>query len=238
MPSQILTLKKLKPKRRTAGTRAGMDRTKILGAARSLWLSDGPKGCSIRAVASHLGVGPTTIHAHFHGGVGELKDELARAALAERAPPYKPGQDPGDYLRRLFDSFLTTCRQEPHLASLVVLGLSKDPLFSPVFAERLCATVAAIAKKRPLAVALQLVLSRLVGIIIIETGEAAFLNPAIAKEKIMKVIDSLPAAEFPTLKVLGERLAAGAEARSGTGYEQKTAYAAADILIGELSKAR
>jgi AcrR family transcriptional regulator len=223
-------------KKRTAGERAGMDRPTILEAALSLWLKDGPTGCSIRAIAADLGVSPTTIHSHFKGGVDELREELARAALEEQAPPYKPGQDPKDYLRRLFRSLLASCRQKPHLGDLILRGLTKDPLFNPIFAERLCATVAAIAEKQPLASTLQIALCRLAGMIIIETSDWAFLEPEAAKEQLKGLISALPGAQFPTLKGAGPKLAATADARSRAGYAEKMGYATADALIYELQK--
>jgi AcrR family transcriptional regulator len=221
---------------RKVGERAGMDRSKILQAALSLWLKKGPEGCSIRAVAAVLGISPTTIHSHFKGGAKKLKEDLAREALAKSAPPYKPGQDSKDYLRQLFRSLLEASRQNPHLGSLIVIALTEDPLFSPVFAERLCVTLTAISKKLPLAIALQHTLNRLAGMVVMETSRWAFVKPQVAKATLAARISGLTESEFSTLKSVGETLALGPERRSKAGYLERMGFSTADSLIQELQR--
>ena len=108
-----------KPTKRKAGQRAGMTRAKIVDAAVKLWDSAGPEGFTIRKLALQLKVVPTTIRAHVKGGIGELRREVARRVLADLTRPYKPNQDPNDYLREFFRSALASFRQRPTLARLV-----------------------------------------------------------------------------------------------------------------------
>ena len=64
------------PKRK-AGTRAGLSKPAIVVAAAKLIESVGANGFSLRKLAKALGVGPTTIHFHFEGGVAEPSFELS-----------------------------------------------------------------------------------------------------------------------------------------------------------------
>ena len=86
-------------KKRKAGTRAGLTKPAIAAAAAKLIETGGMGKFSLRELAKELGVGPTTIHAHFKGGVNEISKAIAVAALSGLAPPFKPKQEPGDYLR-------------------------------------------------------------------------------------------------------------------------------------------
>ena len=225
----------LKAKKRKAGTRAGMTRAKIVDAATKLWLSGGPDNFSIRAVAKCLNVVPTTIRAHFKRGMGELLNEIAGSAAAALAPPYKPQQDPKVYLRGLFHSALFAFRQKPQLGRLVVLRLSNDPFLNPVFAERICATLAAIAKKGDVARGLHIFLEHFAGLIIVETSSWAAGKPEEAKAKALEQIEALSSTEFPTLRIAGEMLAVDLKKRGAPGYLKKTADAAADALIAALA---
>jgi AcrR family transcriptional regulator len=230
---------KLTPKKketRTAGMRAGMTRAKIADAAAKLWLSGEVRNLSIRALAKALDVVPATIRAHFKGGTGDLLDEIARAALAELAPPYKPQQDPKDYLRDLFRALLATFRKQPQLGRIVILRLSDDPLLSPIFAERIGATLAAIAKEQDVAWALQLFLNRLAGLVMMETASWLASAPQDIQAKILKQTSVLSSAEFPTLKLTGEKLAADLMKRGAAGGLDEVADATAAALIAELAK--
>ena len=48
--------------------------------------------------AKALGVGPTTIHFHFEGGIGAVFCAVAQQALAGVTRPYKPKEEPAAYL--------------------------------------------------------------------------------------------------------------------------------------------
>ena len=54
-----------------------------------------------RRLAKALGVGPTTIHFHFEGGVGSVFGAAAQQALAGVTRPYKPKEEPATYLGEL-----------------------------------------------------------------------------------------------------------------------------------------
>ncbi len=229
-----LTLKK--KEKRTAGMRAGMTRAGIAQAATKLWLSGGANNFSIRALAKSLDVAPATIRAHFKGGAGELLNEIARAALAELAPPYKPQQAPEDYLRAFFRGVLAAFRKQPQFGRLVILHLSDDPLLSPLFAERMCATLAAIAANQDMAWALQLFLNRLAGLALLETASWLAGQPKDIEERILDQTSVLSEVEFPTLNLVGEKLAAAMAARGAAGGLDAVADAAAAALIAELAK--
>lgn len=224
----------LKPKKRKAGTRAGMNRAKIANAARKLWLSSDPGKFSLRAVAKALKVVPATIRAHYKGGMNDLLDEMAGSALAELAPPYKPQQDPKDYLRMVFRAALAAFRQDPQLGRLVVLHLSDDSLLNPVLAERICATLAAIDPNADLGWALRRFLERFTGLVAVETSRWAVGDPEKVEAGILKRIHALPSAEFPTLKSAAEGLFKGYKTDSSSGGLEKTADAAASGLIAEI----
>jgi len=161
---------------------------------------------------------------------------MARAALAELAPPYKPQQDPKDYLRDFFRALLAAFRKQPQLGRLVILHLSDDPLLSPLFAERIGATLAAIAKEKDVAWALQLFLNRLAGLVITETASWLASEPKDIEAKILKQTSALSSTEFPTLQLASEKLATDLAKRGEAGYLDKAADAAADALIAELKK--
>lgn len=71
---------------RTPGQRAGLDRSRVLGAARRLLAERGLTGLTMRALAASLGVAPNSVYSHVTSK-DALIDELLDAALAEVAPP-------------------------------------------------------------------------------------------------------------------------------------------------------
>ena len=85
--------------KRKAGTRAGLTKAAIVAAAAKLIESVGANGFSLRKLAKALGVGPTTIHFHFEGGVGSVFSAVAQQALAGVTRPFKPKEEPAAYLR-------------------------------------------------------------------------------------------------------------------------------------------
>lgn len=230
---------KLTPKekeKRTAGMRAGMTRERIAQAATKLWLAGGASTFSLRALATNLDVAPATIRAHFRGGAGELLDEVARIALAELGPPFQPQQAPEDYLRAFFRRALAAFRNQPQLGRLVILRLSDDPLLSPTFAERIAACLAATAANQDMAWALELFLTRLSALAIIETARWLASDPKDIEERILDQTSVLSEVEFPTLRLVGDKLAAAMAARRAAGGLDAVADATTAALIAELAK--
>ncbi len=84
--------------KRKAGTRAGLTKAAIVAAAAKLIESVGANGFSLRKLAKALGVGPTTIHFHFEGGVGAVSSAVAQQALPGVTRPFKPKEEPAAYL--------------------------------------------------------------------------------------------------------------------------------------------
>jgi AcrR family transcriptional regulator len=48
----------------------------------------------VRKLAKAMGVGPTSIHAHFKGGTGAVLDAVAAQAVAGTTRPFKPMEEP------------------------------------------------------------------------------------------------------------------------------------------------
>ena len=167
--------------KRKPGQRAGMSQSKIATAASQLWAEVGPDNFTIRKVARKLKVGPTTIHAHFEGGLGQLRREVARRALANLTPPYEPKQDPKDYLRAFLRSSLSSFRKQAHIGRLVVMELTNDPFLNPVFAERMGATIRALNEGSDLITALELFIARWAGLVLVEIGAWARQDPDTAR---------------------------------------------------------
>jgi hypothetical protein len=109
-------------------------------ADRNRW----PGEFSVRKLASAMGVGPTSIHAHFKGGTEAVLDAVAAQALAGTTRPFKPMEEPAEYLRELLLKMLQALHPRPTVARLVVLLLSSDPILEPLLAERLLLTLTAL----------------------------------------------------------------------------------------------
>lgn len=223
-----------KPPKRKAGQRAGLTRAKIIDAAVKLWDDAGPNGFAIRKLAKQLKVGATTIRAHVKGGIPELRREIARRALADLTPPYKPNQNPNDYLQWFFRSALASFRQRPRLARLVVLELTDDPLLSLMFAERMCATIAGLDAKADLVCGLELLIGRLTEAAMIESGAWAQRHPKLTTAHIQAQLQNASKTEFPTLTQAPPALGANLMRRTETDYLQKRADAAVAEFIADL----
>ena len=68
-----------------------------------------------------------------------------------------------------------------HLGRLVAHELTDDPLLSLVFAERMGATIVGLATGVDVIWGLELLIGRLVGLVMIETGRLARADPKTAK---------------------------------------------------------
>src|SRR5271166_6187292 len=128
--------------KRKAGTRAGLRKAAIAAAAK-LIESVGANGFSLRKLAKALGVGPTTIHFHFEGGVGAVFSAVAQQALAGVTRPYKPKEEPAAYLAELLLKIMEALHARPVIAKFVVLQLSSNPLLD-LLAERVLLALAAL----------------------------------------------------------------------------------------------
>lgn len=131
----IKTPKKTKPvpkPKRKPGTRAGLTKSLIAAAAVTLIDSAGMDQFSVRKLATAMGVGPTSIHAHFKGGTEAVLRAVAVQALAGTTRPFKPMEEPAEYLRELLLRMLEALHARPVVADLVVLRLSSDPILDPL----------------------------------------------------------------------------------------------------------
>jgi AcrR family transcriptional regulator len=221
--------------KRKAGMRAGLSKATIIAAGTKLLVSAGPDNFSIRLLAKKLKVGPTTIHHHFKGGKGALTAEIARAALAELAPPHDTQVDPKEVLRKLFRRALDSYKQRPVLGRFVVINLTDDPFFNPVFAKRLVTAIAALSKNDNLAWGLDLVIGRFGSLIFSETSEAARAKPDEARVGILKKISVLPPAEFPMLAHTAEALAADPLKRADPEYFGTLVDGVVDAIVHDLA---
>ncbi len=128
----------------TIPTRAGLTKAAIVAAAAKLIESVGANGFSLRKLAKALGVGPTTIHLHFEGGVGAVFSAVAQQALAGVTRPFKAKEEPAAYLAELLLEIMEALPARPVVAKLVVLQLSSNPVLEPLLAERLLLALAAL----------------------------------------------------------------------------------------------
>jgi hypothetical protein len=94
--------------------------------------------------AFNMGVGPTSIHAHFKGGTQAISRAVALQALAGTTRPFKPKEEPAEYLRELLLKILEALHARPGVVDLVVLRLSSDPILDPLLAERLLLTLSTL----------------------------------------------------------------------------------------------
>jgi AcrR family transcriptional regulator len=224
-----------KPFKRKPGQRAGLTREKIAAAALDLWAKHGAQGFSIRTLAAKLKTGPTAVHNHFKGGAGELQKEVARRALANLTPPYKPGQTPQTYLRGFLHGSLLWCRQQPDLARLVALELSSDPLLSLAFAERIGATLIAIGGT-DLVEALESFIARWAALVVVETGAWARADPEKVEGALQSAAANIGGVEFPTLAQALAKPSAELTKRAKAGYLAHLADATCAAIVADLTE--
>jgi AcrR family transcriptional regulator len=74
------------PTTRGPGQRAGLDRTTVVGAARSVLADAGYAGLTMRGLARHLGVAPNALYSHV-GDKTELVDLVLDDVLGEVTVP-------------------------------------------------------------------------------------------------------------------------------------------------------
>ena len=207
---------KSKPKRKP-GTRAGLTKSGIAADAAKLIETVGRGKFSVRKLASAMGVGPTTIHAHFKGGAEAVLRAVAAQALAGTTRPFKPMEEPAEYLRELLLKILLALHARPTVARLVVLRLSSDPILDPLLAERLLLTLTALGVP---AEALPKMFQRAMGVIfemiLAECGRSSAAEQKEASAQMHETIAALPSTEFPNLTELREAIVAETvQARSG-----------------------
>jgi AcrR family transcriptional regulator len=223
-----------KPKRKP-GTRAGLTKAGIAADAAKQIESVGPGGFSVRKLAKGMGVGPTSIHAHFKGGTEAVLAAVARQALTGTTRPFKPNEEPAAYLRELFLKILQALDARPEIAKLVVLELSSNPLLDPLLAERLLLILAALDVPKD---ALPKTLRRAMGAILeMLLMVSARSNPAEQKTlsaRMDKAIAALPSTEFPNLMDLREALAAETPQAGALKPTPEVAALYADRLIATL----
>ena len=207
-----------------------------MSAATLLWAADGPDEFTVRKLARKLKVGPTTIYAHFKGGLPELRREVARKALVDRTPPYEPKQEPKDYLRDILKNSLAAFRDVPHLGRLVVSELTNDPLLSLTFAERMGSTFQGLKKSADVVWALEVFIAKWAGLLLLEIGGWARQDAEVVKARLQARLIDVSAVEFPTLKAAPQHLGALLGKRAQPTYLEKVADVAAAAFLSDLAK--
>jgi AcrR family transcriptional regulator len=229
----ISAMVKIPEKKRKAGQRAGLTRAKIAAGALHLCLTPGQK-VSVHTVAKHLKVVPTTIRAHFKGGFDEVLDEVAALVLDELAPPFKPNQSAEDYLLQFFRTLLAAGREKPFVIRLMAVRLTDTPLLNPSFAERMCAALGSLSQNQDGARAFRRFVGRLSGLVLVETGAPALLEPKAAASIVASKIAALGEVQFPTLHELAKEFGEDFFKRAETAYLDAEAAFAVHALITEL----
>lgn len=196
-----------KPKRK-AGTRAGLTKTLIAAEAAKL-IELGLENFSFRNLAAALDVVPTSIHAHFNGGVRELLDEVVRTALGHIARPFKPKEEAADYLRDLFLAILQSLHGKPLVGMLAVERIKPNPALLPLLAERLLASFSALG---PSEEAMPKLFARALGLIyemiVTESARSNGSEQKASAKRVAGTIAALSPSEFPCLVAFSEALVA------------------------------
>jgi AcrR family transcriptional regulator len=200
---------KLPPKpKRKAGMRAGLTRA-IIAAGAAKQFEAGVDRFSLRSLAKSLGVVPTSIMAHFQLGVPEILDEIVKAALDGVARPYKPNEQPADYLRDLFLAILSSLHGKSAVSQLVVLHLTANPTLVPVLAERLLASISALgAPKGSVPKLLAPALGLIFEMILTESARSRAPDQQASSKRVRATIDALSLTEFSHLAEFKDALVA------------------------------
>jgi AcrR family transcriptional regulator len=228
---------KSKPKRKP-GTRAGLTKAAIAAGATKLIETVGPAEFSLRKLATAMGVGPTSIHAHFKGGTSAVLRAISVQALAGTARPFKPMEEPAEYLRELLLKILLALHARPVVARLVVLRLSSDPIMDPLLTERLLLTLTALGVP---AKALPKKFLRAMGVILDMILTVSARSDAAEQKdlsaEVHEAIAALSASEFPNLTELREALVAEIIQAGASKPSEQVAALYAGRLIATLSTA-
>jgi AcrR family transcriptional regulator len=228
---------KSKPKRKP-GTRAGLTKSGIAADAAKLIETVGPGEFSVRKLASAMGVGPTSIHAHFKGGTEAVLGAVVAQALAGTTRPFKPMEEPAEYLRELLFKMLQALHARPIIARLIVLQLSSNPILDPLLAERLLLTLTALgvpeeARPRMFQGAMGVILEM---ILTVSARSGAAEQKGLSAQ-VHKAIAALSSTEFPNLTELREALIAETVEAGASKPSQEVAALYAGRLIAALSTA-
>ena len=228
---------KSKPKRK-AGTPAGLTKSGIAADAAKLIETVGQGEFSVRKLASAMGVGPTSIHAHFKGGAEAVLEAVAAQALAGTTRPFKPNEDPAEYLRELLLRMLQALHARPIIARLVVYHLSSDPILDPLLVERLLLTLAALGvPAEALPKMFQGAMGVILGMILTVSARSGAAEQKGLSAQVHKAIAALSSTEFPNLTELRQALVAETVEAGASKPSQEVAALYAGRLIATLSLA-
>jgi hypothetical protein len=227
---------------RSAGQRAGLTREKIAYLAFKYFGSVGPKDFTIRKFAAKFHIAPTTIRTHFKGGPNELRMAIAWHTLSFLGHSV---ENPQQFLNEVFSDALKRLAIEPALWPLVAVELTNNPFVSSLFAERVCSSIVSIAPKCPPIDGLEIVCSRLAGMVLLESGawarnDASGMNGlTFAKAKGEKAaiiagwVEGMTPNAPSDLKSLS-KLSANLGKRASPDYLAKQSERAVALTIGEL----
>ena len=182
-----------------------------------------------------MGIGPTTVHFHFEGGVGSVFSAVAQPALAGVTRPFKPKEEPAGYLGELLLKILEALHARPTVAKLVVIQLSSNPVLDPLLAERLLLALAALGvptEARPKM--FQRAMGVIFEMILAESGRSSAAEQKQASARVHKTIAALPSTEFPNLTELREAIVAEAVQAGAAKPSPEVAAEYADRLIATL----
>jgi TetR/AcrR family tetracycline transcriptional repressor len=202
---------------RKPGQRAGLDRTKVLSAARELLVQHGSDGVTIRALARHLHIAPNTLYSYVASRTA-LLDELLDDLLTGVATPSPEIANPTVGLHALMSSTYDVLTSAP---DLVPLYLARQGARGPHAVRLGRVTDALLARAGVPAETVRM--ARLV-LIVHTIGSAAFATgsrPGIPSPHSTPTRPTIPAAESrDTFRVSLSWLLAGLiiDTRSVTGF--------------------
>jgi AcrR family transcriptional regulator len=101
---------------RMPGQRAGLDRARVLAAARELLTERGLEALTMRALAERLGVRPNALYSHVASKTA-LVDDILDDVLAEVRAPAPDVEDPREGLHALMASTYDVLLAHPQLVS-------------------------------------------------------------------------------------------------------------------------